>query len=154
MREGKPAEVKRMLDAGISVNERQGRNGQTPLSVAAIYGKTTVARLLLERGADTALANQDGNTALFIAAFFCHQDLVKLLLQHGASPLIQNKRGQTSIDVVSSPWTDVLAGTYRSIGQKTGQTLDLEQIRQTRPTILSLLEEQSQERTTKEHTSH
>ena len=154
VREGKPAEVKRMLDAGISVNERQGRNGQTPLSVAAIYGKTAVARLLLERGADTTLANQDGNTALFIAAFFCHQDLVKLLLQHGASPLKQNKRGQTSIDVVSSPWTDVLAGTYRSIGQKTGQTLDLEQIRQTRPTILSLLEEQSQERTTKEHTSH
>jgi hypothetical protein len=68
--EGNRDEVARLLAAGVSVNARQAGGGSTPLNTAAVFGNADMAKLLIEKGADVATANQDGNTALHIASFF------------------------------------------------------------------------------------
>ena len=134
-RDGKLAEVSRLLKSGVSVNVRQGGSGTTLLSTAAMYGKTDVVQLLIKEGADVGLASNDGNTPLLVAAFFCHTEVVQLLLDHGASTAIKNKRGETPVDVLSAEWSDSLATIYTSFGRAD----DLQRIQATRPKVLQML---------------
>jgi ankyrin repeat protein len=63
--------------------EWEASKGITPLQLAAWYGHTEIARLLLDRGADI---DNDGRweTAILIAAEQEHQELMRLLLDRGA----------------------------------------------------------------------
>ena len=81
-REGNLDVVKQNLAAGTSVNAREPQGGATPLNTAALFGQTKVAVLLIEKGADVSIANNDGNTALHLASFFAHPDVVEILLKH------------------------------------------------------------------------
>ena len=67
--------------------------------------------------------------------------MVNLLLEKGASPLKKNNRGETPIDVISSPWTEELAGFYTGIGNAVGLKVDLKRIERERPQIAKLLRE-------------
>ena len=140
-REGKLDAVKQNLAAGTSVNAREPQGGATPLNMSALFGQTTVAALLIEKGADVSIANKDGNTALHLASFFAHPDLVELLIKHGASVRVKNARGETPLDVVSADWSPQLEGTYKSIGDLVGIELDLARIKQARPKVAKLLRE-------------
>jgi len=142
--------VNRLLNAGTSINAKQPGSGSTPLNTAAVYGKTEIAKLLIEKGADVSLANKDGNTALLIASFFAHQELVELLLQKGASVSVKNGRGETPLDVISADWSPQLEGLYKSIGRSIGIELDLEHIKQARPKLAALLRERAATETNKD----
>jgi hypothetical protein len=139
--EGNRDEVTRLLTAGISVNAQQAGSGLTPLNMAAVFGQTEIAKLLLEKGADVSIANGDGNTALHIASFFAYTELVELLLEKGASVGVKNGRGETPLYVVSANWSPQLEETYKSIGDLIGIELNLARIKQTRPKIAILLRE-------------
>ena len=139
--EGNRDVVARLLAAGTPVNARQPGTGSTPLNTAAVFGRTGVAKLLLEKGADVSLANTDGNTALHIAAFFANVELVELLLDKGASVRVKNGRGETPLDVVSADWSQQLEETYKSIGDLVGIEVDLARIKQARPKISTRLRE-------------
>lgn len=139
IREGKQRQVERFLASGTNVNAKRRGSGSTLLNMAAVYGHTEIARMLIDKGADISVTNRDGNTALHIAAFFTHNDLVKLLLEHGASVDTKNKRGETPINVVSGDWDPGLEQVYQAIGNLTGQELDLEEIKASRPQVLALL---------------
>ncbi|KAF8610656.1 ankyrin [Ceratobasidium sp. AG-I] len=54
----------------------------TPLHLAADRGHLDVIRLLLSRGADTTLKDQDGDTGLEIAAVAKHEAIVQMLREH------------------------------------------------------------------------
>lgn len=140
-REGNLQEIRRLLQAGISVNAKQGGSGATPLNTSAVFGKTEAAKLLLENGADVSIANGDGNTALHIAAFFANTELVELLLRHGASVTTKNGRDETPISIVSGEWNDSLKEVYNGLATQIGIELDIEKIRSTRPQILKRLQE-------------
>lgn len=80
--------VKLLVEAGVDVNyETEG--GETALHVAARYGYTECARVLLE-GSDTAKVKVDvpektfAWTPLFIACVDDHLDIVELLIAAGA----------------------------------------------------------------------
>jgi ankyrin repeat protein len=59
-------------------------NGQTPLSVACMYGKHHVAKVLLEHNADVNLRWTSERTALMTAVWRGRVDCVRLLLDHRA----------------------------------------------------------------------
>lgn len=67
---------------------RETIGGRHLLSLAAEFGHTAVAKLLLDRGADPTWpdANASGGGALYQAARAGNRPLVELLLIHGANP--------------------------------------------------------------------
>lgn len=69
--------VKRLLDAGAAINARSDQ--LTALMAAAAFGHEAMARLLLERGADPALRNEQGYTALSITEQEGHTAIANLL---------------------------------------------------------------------------
>ena len=57
----------------------------------------SMAKLLLEQGADVAAADNDGDTALSFAARGGHEAVAQLLLQHGADATAANNDGTTAL---------------------------------------------------------
>jgi peptidoglycan/LPS O-acetylase OafA/YrhL len=115
--------------------------GSSPLIVAATFGKTEVARALIDAGADMKITNNEGSTPLHIAAFLCRTEIVKALLDKGADKTLTNKAGRTALESVSRPFDDV-KGIYDGLGaalEPLGLKLDYERIKMTRPEIAEML---------------
>ncbi|MEL7265498.1 MAG: ankyrin repeat domain-containing protein [Planctomycetota bacterium] len=121
------------------INERRPASGSTPLSTAALHGKSDLVRLLLRRGAAVEGTNRDGNTALHVAAFLCRKEIVEILLEKNADVDQKNQRGQTPLDVVSAGWNDDLANVYRSIATLANIEIDLESMKSDRSEMKRLL---------------
>ena len=73
--------------------------------LAALEGNTTLAELLLERGAAVNSVNNFGETALSLAAHKGHLAFVRLLLKRGASPDVQ-PHGSSTL----RGWLEVASG--------------------------------------------
>ncbi|RYP14268.1 hypothetical protein DL765_006497 [Monosporascus sp. GIB2] len=76
------------------------RNGQMSFRWAVETGDVEVVKLLLNRGADVAIANKDGWTPLIAASSKGHIDMVRLLLATNGvnTNLRDNKSGQTPLN--------------------------------------------------------
>lgn len=93
--------------AAGAVNTWDPRFQVTPLTWAALLGRTEAARWLIEHGARVGGTNGDGGTALHAAAFMGADGVAGLLLERGADPLARNRSGEQplgsaaqSLDVV------------------------------------------------------
>ena len=104
-KEGDLAGLKKVLSRGVEVNGRDFM-GSTPLSLAALTGRTEVIDLLISNGAEVNGQNKDGATPLLGAAFLGRVEAVNLLLAEGADPNIRNEKGETPLDVSSGEWDD------------------------------------------------
>ena len=135
---GDLAATRRLLREGVSANKRN-KDGETPLSKAALHGRLEIAKLLIGKGARVSEGNRDGNTPLHVAAFLCRNEIVKLLLEKGASPTKQNGRRESAINVVSGQWSEPLAGFYQAISDGARLGLDLKEIRLQRPLMARIL---------------
>ena len=67
LREGKPAEFQRLVNASPKSVNAKGQDGWTPLMYAALYGNVESIRLLLDRDALVNATNDAGGTALMYA---------------------------------------------------------------------------------------
>lgn len=76
--------VRMLLDAGAPANERQS-GGSTPLMSAAQNGDGPVLDLLLDRGADPGLKDDEGRSAADHADRAGHDAIVKRLNEHQRS---------------------------------------------------------------------
>jgi NAD(P)-dependent dehydrogenase (short-subunit alcohol dehydrogenase family) len=133
--------IRRHIAAGTDLNAPDASGGSTPLIIAATFGRTAVARALIDAGADVNRRNNDGATALLTAALFCRTQIVEALLTAGADRTIRNNSGSTALDVVTVPF-DRIKGIYDYLGTVLGPyglELDYEQIEATRPRIAEML---------------
>ena len=138
-KDGDVKAIKQIVSSGVKV-DAENRHGVTALFVAALFGRTDAAGLLIDKGADIRAAKGgDGSTALHTAAFFCNTKLVKLLLDKGADVNALNQRSDTPLDAVAGPWSEGLGELYTGIGKAFGMKLDLKSIQTTRPKIAALL---------------
>ena len=69
----------------------------TALMVVSYFGFQRAAKLLLEKGAEANIQDEDGWTALYWAAGSGHGAVVETLLEKGADVNIQNKDGWTAL---------------------------------------------------------
>lgn len=89
------AEVLKQLDAGL-VNSPSA-NGVSALHVAAGLGYTSLARLLVQHGADLNARSALGKTPLMLAAQEGHTDIARLLVAAGARTDLQDTAGATAL---------------------------------------------------------
>lgn len=89
------AAVRQHIKSGTDINEIEPMSGSTPLISAATFGKTDIAKALIEAGADLTITNNDGATPLHSAAFFCRVEIVQLLIDVNADKTLRNKFGAT-----------------------------------------------------------
>lgn len=68
--------VRMLLDAGADLNAKS-QSGSTPLHTAAFTGDRASLNLLLKRGADPAIRNNDGKTAGDLATERGHHDMAE-----------------------------------------------------------------------------
>ena len=90
---------RRLIAAGLDPNEL-ALGGLGPLHLAAAYGHTEFANMLMDHGANPSLSPPEdprwsGNTPLHWAATKGHIATVRLLLARGANPNLPNRSGQT-----------------------------------------------------------
>ena len=139
--QGNAEAIRKHIQAGSDLDETEPSGGSSPLITAAVLGKTKIALLLIEGGADVNFKNKEGSTALHSAAFFCHKEIVEALLANGADKNIRNQAGSTALDAVSGPF-ETVKGIYeyfQSSLAPIGLKLDYEQIQKDRPIIAEML---------------
>jgi len=101
------------IDSGLDPNERShGNYNSTPLMVASFYGHIQTVKVLLNRGADMNLVDDDRETAFHSA---CHRDyglhikLLEFFLENGFNPnLQQNVSGENGFDLLHSSCNESL----------------------------------------------
>jgi len=134
--------IQQHIDAGTDLDEREPTMGSTPLISAAVFGRTEVARALIEAGADVNIQNNEGSTALHTAAFLCRTEIVEMLLAHGADKNLLNIYGSTPLASVAGPFEPVKP-IYDEFSKNLGPLgfkLDYEQLEKTRPVIADMLQ--------------
>lgn len=133
--------IKLHILAGSNINEKEPFGGSSPLISASVFGKTEIAKLLIDAGADLNIKNNDGSSALITAAFFCRPEIVKMLLEKGADKALKNNFDQTAYDSVSDSF-DKVKDAYVIMGQMLepmGLKLDFAYLQKTRPEIAKML---------------
>ena len=134
--------IEQHIAAGSDLNGREPAVGSTPLISAAVFGRTEVAKALIEAGADVNLKNNEGSTALHSAAFLCRMEIVELLLASGADKELLNNYGSTALQSVLAPFADVKP-FYDQMSKDLGPLgfkLDYAYVEATRPKIAALLQ--------------
>ncbi|GHN00543.1 hypothetical protein WSM22_20320 [Cytophagales bacterium WSM2-2] len=133
--------VRQHIAAGSDINVKDPFGGSSPLISAAVFGKTDIAKALIDAGASINFQNNDGSSALHTAAFFCRPEIVKMLLDKKADKTIKNKFGSTAYEGVTPPFNEVKP-VYEMMGNALGPMglkLDYAYIEKTRPVIAALL---------------
>lgn len=132
--------IKQHIAAGSDLNVKDAY-GSTPLNIAATFGKTEVAILLINAGADVNLKNNDGSTPLHVSAFFGRKEIVRALLENGADKELKNNYGATPIETVLAPFYEV-KGIYDQISKDLGPLglkLDYDYLEKVRLQIADML---------------
>ncbi len=95
---GKLELLRKKLESGTDVNERDTFFYETALHRAAKRGDEAIVRLLLESGANTRLKTTPyAETPLHFAISGRNPQVVRLLLQYGADPNAKDCFGRTPI---------------------------------------------------------
>jgi NAD(P)-dependent dehydrogenase (short-subunit alcohol dehydrogenase family) len=133
--------LRRNIDAGADLDEREPSAGSTPLIAAATFGRVEAAEALIEAGADLDVQNNDGSTALMTAALLARSEIVRALLDAGADRDLRNNAGVTALDIANTPF-ESLRGVYDYLSAALGPyglELDYDRIRDTLPEIADML---------------
>jgi ankyrin repeat protein len=93
----------------VDIDEMDGVEGATTPHYAVDSGHETIARLILDHGANVNITNNDGFTGLYVAVYYGAEAIVRLLLESGAN-----------ISVVCKKGARVMRGTALSVAASQG----------------------------------
>ena len=91
-----PLVTEYLLDIGFDVEKKD--ENKTPLMFAAKYGRDSIARTLINHGAEINAINNARNTAFHYAAKYNNPGMLKLLYDLGANINIPNEDQWTALD--------------------------------------------------------
>ena len=131
--------IEQHVASGTDIDAKEPAGGASPLIVAAVYGQTETAKLLVESGASLDSRNKDGATPLHVAAFFSHPEMVAFLLEQGADVEAKNRWGQTPLETVAGEWSRDVEGVYNMVAGMWKLELNMERIREQRPQVAELI---------------
>ncbi|MCW8801903.1 MAG: ankyrin repeat domain-containing protein [Candidatus Bathyarchaeota archaeon] len=134
--------VRQHIEAGTDINVKESMSGSTPLVSAATFGRTEIAKILIDAGADLTISNNDGTAPLHAAAFFCRVEIVQMLIDANADKTLKNNFGATPRETVMGPFSD-MKPVYEMIQQQLepmGLELDMARIEKTRPVVAMMLQ--------------
>jgi ankyrin repeat protein len=100
-KKGNAALVAALLDADPALLNARDSDGSTPLHCAAWKGYPDVVKLLLDRGADMHLENENthwGGTPLHAAAHGGQKAVAEVLIAHGADVNFRSFNGRTPLE--------------------------------------------------------
>ena len=103
--------VNYLLEQDPNLVGARGPKGITPLHMASMRCQQSVARLLLEKGADVNARKDDGWTPLHHSSQNGDLALVTLLLDHGADPNLRSQGGQTALHTAAYGMTEMTMRT-------------------------------------------
>lgn len=134
--------VKQHVEAGSDINQKEPMSGSTPLISASTFGKTEIAKALMDAGADLSIKNNDGATALHVAAFFCRVEIVQMLIDANADKTIRNNFGATPRESVMGDFAEIkpIYGMMQEQLAPLGLNLDMEELEKTRPVVAMMLQ--------------
>jgi len=101
VRNGECDKARAMLQGDPKLVDVRTEDDNTPLHLAAFYGETTMARLLLEWGASVNLRGARGETPLHVAAASGRLELAELLLAAKAEINATNLAGETPLHLAA-----------------------------------------------------
>ena len=93
------------IKSGADVN-KQNKDGQTALMLAARGGHDKCVDLLIQAGADVNKQNKDGHTVLEVAVRYSHKKSVKQCLKGGAQVNVVNIIGVNMLSKFMIPFFD------------------------------------------------
>ena len=96
--------IKRYLSEGAEINELSPETNISALSWATMMGEMEAAKLLIERGADLNVRQEDGGTPLHIAIALGRAEIAELLIKKGADVAAKNQGGQVPASGLHVPW--------------------------------------------------
>ncbi len=133
--------LKRHLANGADVNAR-GKEGITPLGLAALTGRIRIMDFLLSKGAEINARAEEGETILHWGAVVGRVGVVKYLIDKGADMNARNEEGKTPLDFASEPWSKELEeGIGRFLREELAIKIDMQQVRNGRPRVAAMLRE-------------
>ena len=134
--------VKQHLEAGTDINVQEQMSGSTPLITAVTFGKTAIAKALIDAHADLSIKNNEGATALHVAAFFCRIEMVQMLIDAKADKTVKNNFGATPRETVMTPFAEMkpIYGMIQQQLEPLGLKLDMNEVEKNRPVIAMMLQ--------------
>lgn len=96
--------IKRYLSEGADINELSPETNISALSWATMMGEMEAAKLLIERGANLNVRQEDGGTPLHIAVTLGRAEIAELLITEGADVDAKNRGGQVPASGLHLPW--------------------------------------------------
>jgi len=96
----KPGDVKDLLDKGEALDAKQ--NGQTALHIAAMGGKVDIVTILIARGANVNIQDEQGITPLMLAAKEGRVETIQALIAQGAKLDAQDKLGENALHIAAA----------------------------------------------------
>lgn len=94
--------------------------GNTPLHIAARYGKVSDVKRALEESGKINKKNKAGCTAFMIAAAFDHRDVLDLLEEAGAKTKLKNKDNYTAMHLAAIYDASDSLEWFKERGENTG----------------------------------
>ena len=91
------SKVNEALEAGADVEARDNAARWTPLMIATMNGRTEIAKLLIDKGADVNAKTNTNWTPLMGAADKGYTDIVKALIAGGADVNARDENSETAL---------------------------------------------------------